>query len=97
MHDDSRLSLINNDQYLHIVGGNLSKYHYIFDLKQLKLHNFDSFKHTKPNICGHGLIYNDSKNTLIMFGGWKCDDFYVFDLNSVNNNNSKWILDKTKK
>ena len=97
---NARIVLTDNDDHLHIIGGNTDEgnhKHIKLDLNSMKTIEIHSFAETNPNISEHAVLFNKTKNQIYMFGGisfwdfgntdWQqYDDFWVCD--------KKWDNDK---
>eukprot|EP01084_Bolivina_argentea_P045233 83262_1 len=96
----SRLSFTNNGNLLHIIGGTANSKHIVYDLSTNQSKIFHSFKKTNPKLIRHGLIYNKSMNTMIIFGGMSnktAADYIDFWMINGNDKQSQWKKYETKK
>lgn len=93
----TRCAVIFANDKFHIIGGDSSKSHTVFnpETKEIKtVHTFDEFN---ERLSDAGLLYVSSKNYLLLLGGldddgwnddiWKCD---------LNNDEYKWIKSEFK-
>ena len=90
---------------LHIIGGQESKLHTIFNPTTKKFTNVHTFDEWDEGILNAGLLYVSSKNYLLLLGGgdsirWK-NEIWKCDMNDINMNEDgkysyKWNKTKLK-
>ena len=88
-----KIILTNNDEHLHILGGEESGKHMLFNLTTNKLKTIEDFSNKNPSISEQGVLFNKTKNQLYMFGGINSKktsqmyrDFWICDIG----NNHRW-------
>ena len=69
-----QLLFTNNDNLLHIFGGQCSAKHIIFNLTTNKYRVVHDFSDTNPTIQQQGALYNQGKQEMYMFGGLDFDE-----------------------
>eukprot|EP01084_Bolivina_argentea_P150320 262523_1 len=88
-----KIAITNNDRFFHIIGGRHNSKHILFNLETNETKNLYSFEKTQPNVTEQGLVYNQSRNMLIMFGGRTLQQDNNF---SNAKYNSLWMYDLNK-
>eukprot|EP01084_Bolivina_argentea_P160999 280300_1 len=108
----AQLALTNQNNDLHIIGGDVNDYHIVYNLSTNHAKNVYLLRDKKHNydIHGQGIIYHKPTNSIMRFGGFAqfrnrsrheaqnvlFDDFLILDLNK-NMNKTSWSKTKKRK